>query len=286
MFLLLTSMVHAEPPQPMPLWVSGAPGATGTGEEDTPTIKAFLPVPEFATGAAVVVCPGGGYGGLAPHEADPVAEWLCSFGVAGFVLRYRHAPAYRNPAPLQDAQRAIRTLRAKAKEWHLDPEQIGILGFSAGGHLASSAGTHFDSGDPNAADPIDRESCRPDFMILIYPVITFEGEHGHKGSRKNLLGENPSDELIKLFCNEKQVTKETPPAFLVHGVNDKGVTYENSLMFAAAMRANGIPHEVHLYENGPHGFGLGRGEYVKNIAVPWTQNCEAWLKGRLQNTTK
>jgi acetyl esterase/lipase len=263
-----------EPSQAIPLWPGGAPGALGTEPKDIPAITVFPAPAEKASGAAVVVCPGGAYGYLAPYEGWPVAEWLNSLGVTGFVLSYRLGPRYHHPAPLQDAQRAIRTARARASEWKLNPERIGILGFSAGGHLASTAATHFDGGNPDAADPVERLSSRPDFAILIYPVITMADPFTHKGSRKNLLGEEPKAELIDLLSNEKQVTAETPPTFIVFGANDKVVPVENGLMFASALSKAKAPFELHVYERGPHGFGLG----VKDpVLVTWPDRCAAWL---------
>ncbi len=258
------------------LWPAGAPGAAGGADDMIPQLRAFLPPAESMTGAAVVVCPGGGYGFLAPHEGRPVAEWLNSVGVAGFVLTYRHAPRYKHPAPLLDAQRAIRTVRANAAAWGLDKHRVGILGFSAGGHLTTTAATHFDAGAPAAEDPIDRESSRPDFAIPIYPVVTMD-EFTHRGSRNNLLGPEPSRELIDLLSNEKQVTRDTPPMFLVHTYNDPGVPVENSLLLAAALRKAGVPCELHVYEQGPHGFGLGRGD---RILESWTDRCADWLRLR------
>jgi len=266
------------------LWPAGAPGALGREPLDVPTLVPYLPAKESRTGAAVIVCPGGGYSRLADHEGGPVAEWLNSVGVAAFVLKYRHTARYPHPAPLQDAQRAVRTLRARAAEWGLDPSRVGILGFSAGGHLASTAGTHFDAGRADAADPVERQSSRPDLMILIYPVITMR-EKTHAGSRRNLLGADPKPELVALLSNEEQVTKETPPAFVVHTVNDAGVPVENSLMFVSALRRAGVPFELHLYERGPHGFGLGnRGAAPDPVLSTWPAHCAAWL--RLRNFAK
>jgi acetyl esterase/lipase len=187
------------------LWPDGAPGAVGKEPVDIPTLTVYQPK-EKATGAAVIVCPGGGYSHLADHEGRPVAEALSSIGITAFVLKYRLGPRYHHPAPLLDAARAIRLVRSRAAEWQIDPKRIGILGFSAGGHLASTIGTHFDAGQPNSADPIEKVSSRPDLMVLIYPVITMT-EFGHSGSRKQLLGDNPSAEMVTLLSNEKQVTK-------------------------------------------------------------------------------
>jgi len=259
---------------PIVLWPEGAPGAVGHDPVDIPTLTPYLPPKEKATRAAIVVCPGGGYGHLADHEGGPVAEWLNSIGVAAFVLKYRLGPRYHHPAPLQDAARAIRTLRARAAEWNLDPERIGILGFSAGGHLASTLGSHFDSGSAEAPDPIERVSSRPNLMILIYPVITMR-DHAHAGSKKNLLGPEPASELVALLSNEEHVTRETPPTFLVHTMTDPAVPVENSLSFAMALRKAGVPFEFHLYERGPHGFGLGKKD---PILASWPDRCADWLR--------
>jgi Esterase/lipase len=273
--LLFTIQVNAQSPnQPIRLWPAAAPGSIGSEAVDVPTITPYLPSRDKATGAAVVVCPGGGYQMLADHEGRPVAEWLNSIGVAAFVLKYRIAPRYHHPSPMLDAQRALRTVRARAAEWGIDPRRIGILGFSAGGHLASTAATHFDAGKADAIDPIERASSRPDLVILIYPVITMR-EQTHAGSKQNLIGDHPDAQLVALMSNDEQVTKETPPAFLIHTVNDAVVTVENSLLFAAALRKAGVPYEMHLYERGPHGFGLGIGD---PILSSWAERCADWLR--------
>lgn len=283
---------QGDAPTPMPLWPQGAPGAQGNspGEDkfhsgDIPTLTAYPAPKDKATGASVVVCPGGGYGFLAvEHEGEEVAKWLNSLGVSAFVLKYRLAPKYHHPAPLQDAQRAIRTVRANAKEWDLDPHRVGILGFSAGGHLASTAATHFDAGDPNAADPIDRQSSRPDRAILVYPVIALSTPYGHSGSLKNLLGDNPTEEQVKSLSNELQVTKDTPPTFLAHTNADTGVVPENSILFALGCRKAGVPVELHLFEKGVHGLGLGTGWAERIKPEPsfaaWPELCATWLKGQ------
>ena len=264
-----------------PLWSDGAPGAKGSEDGDKPNLTIYRPPREKATGAAVVICPGGGYGHLAmDHEGHQIAQWLNSFGVAGFIVKYRHSNSgagYGHPAPLQDAQRAVRTVRARAKEWNVDPERIGILGFSAGGHLASSAGTHFQNRYSDAKDSIDKFSCRPDFMILIYPVISFTEWCTHKGSRKNLLGNDPESELVENLSNERQVTAQTPPTFLVHGNDDKGVPPENSIFFYLALRKAKVPAEMHIYENGRHGFGLGK---QFGAVSSWPLRCQEWMRGR------
>jgi acetyl esterase/lipase len=263
------------------LWPNGAPGAKGTEDGDIPSLTIYLPQKEKATGAAVVICPGGGYGHLAmDHEGHQIAQWLNSFGVAGFILKYRHSRSgagYGHPAPLQDAQRAVKTVRARAKGWGVDPNRIGILGFSAGGHLASSAGTHFQNRYNEPKDSIDRVSCRPDFMILIYPVISFTEWCTHKGSRRNLLGNNPEKELVVNLSNEKQVTPQTPPTFLVHTSEDKGVPSENSVLFYLALRKAKVPAEMHIYENGKHGVGLGQNH---GAVSSWPLRCQEWMRGR------
>jgi acetyl esterase/lipase len=266
--LALTNIFGADS---FPLWNKDVPGALGTAEKDIPTLTVYLPEEGKATGAAMVICPGGGYGGLAQHEGKDYAEWLATNGVAGFVLKYRLGPAgYRHPVMLQDAARAIRTVRARAAEWKVDPKRVGIMGSSAGGHLASTLLTHFDQGNSNANDPIEKQSSRPDVGILCYPVITM-GDKTHQGSKKNLLGDHPSEELVKLLSNELQVTKETPPTFLFHTAEDQAVPVENSLMFASALAKNGVPFDLHVYEKGRHGIGLANGH-------PWTGECLKWLK--------
>lgn len=274
LFGFLDPIANAIPETPIVLWSAGAPGALGKEPGDIPTLTPYLPSKEKATGAAVIVCPGGGYTHLADHEGGPVAEWLNSLGVTAFVLKYRLGPRYHHPAPLQDAARAIRFVRSRSAEWGLDPQRIGILGFSAGGHLASTAGTHFDSGKADAPDVIERVSSKPNLMILIYPVITMR-DKTHAGSKQNLLGDNPSEELVAQLSNEEQVTKDTPATFLVHTQTDTAVPVENSLMFVAALRKAGVPFEFHLYERGPHGFGLG----VKDpILATWPDRCADWLR--------
>src|SRR5215204_2341766 len=272
MFFAITAKATAQ--TPIVLWENGAPNAVGKEPQDIPTITPFLAAKETATGAAIVVCPGGGYSHLSDvKEGSDVAKWLNSLGISAFVLKYRLGMRYHEPNPLLDAARALRTVRSRAKEWNLDEKRIGILGFSAGGHLASTLGTHFDSGKTDATDPIERAGSRPDLMILIYPVITM-GEFTHQGSKKNLLGEKPTGDLIKLYSNEQQVTKETPPTFLVHTMTDTAVPVENSLMFLSAVRKVGVPFEFHLYEQGPHGFGLAP---TNPILASWADRCADWL---------
>ncbi len=276
--VLLSFMLAAVPAlaQEILLWPNGAPGALGNRPEDKPSLTPYVSTSGTATGSAVIVCPGGGYAHLSQHEGEPVAQWLNSIGIKSFVLKYRlGSNGYRHPAMLQDAQRAIRYVRAHAAEYGIDPNRIGILGFSAGGHVASSAGTHVAEADPSSSDPLERVSSRPDLMVLIYPVITM-GPLTHAGSRQNLLGDNPPQSLVDLMSNEKQVTKDTPPAFLVQGENDKTVPVENSMMFAEALRKAGVGFELHIFENAPpHGFGLGENNPVVSI---WPKLCETWLR--------
>jgi acetyl esterase/lipase len=261
-----------------PLWPDGAPGAKGTSAADVPGVVIYLPPKDKANGAAVVICPGGGYQHLAiDYEGYDVAAWLNTHGVAGIVLRYRLGPKYHHPTQLHDAQRAIRFTRSHGKDWGIDPGRVGILGFSAGGHLASTAGTHFDRGLVDAKDPIDRLSSRPDFMILMYPVITLEGPYAHGGSRNNVLGKDAGAQLIQNLSNDKQVTADTPPTFLVHTSEDSGVPPENSVLFYLALHKNKVPAELHIYEKGRHGLGLGPSGLPY---ASWPERCIAWMQSR------
>ncbi|MBL9083970.1 MAG: alpha/beta hydrolase [Planctomycetales bacterium] len=257
------------------LWPEGAPGALGKEEADTPWLWLYPAPADKANGAAVVVCPGGGYGGLAiGHEGNDVAKWWNSLGVSAYVLKYRVAP-YKHPVPLGDVQRAIRLVRSKADEWKLDPKRIGVMGFSAGGHLASSLATHFDDGQTDSKDPIDATGCRPDFAVLCYPVITFTQEQFmHAGSRRNLLGDKPDPELVKLMSSELQVTDKAPPTFLFHTAEDTGVPPENSVFFFQALRAAKVPAEMHIYQRGRHGVGLASDDAVLNT---WTGRLKDWM---------
>jgi acetyl esterase/lipase len=260
------------------LWPAGAPGALGTEPVDKPKITIYRAPAAKATGASVVVCPGGGYAIVAAdHEGKQVAEWLNGFGVTAFVLQYRLGPRYHHPAPLQDAQRAIRLVRSKAREFGIDAGRIGILGFSAGGHLASTAGTHFDTGRAGDADAVEHESSRPDFMVLAYPVISLVAPYSHQGSREHLLGKDPDPKLVESLSSELQVTKETPPTFLFHTADDDGVPVENSVVFFEALRKAGVPAELHVYAKGPHGVGLA----PKDPALStWPSICSAWMQGQ------
>ena len=259
------------------LWPGGAPGALGTEAVDKPKITVYLAPAERATGAAVVVCPGGGYHILAAdHEGKQIALWLNSLGVSAFVLQYRLGERYRHPAPLQDAQRAIRMVRSRAVEWRVDPKRVGILGFSAGGHLASTAATHFDDGRADAVDPIERQGSRPDFAVLCYAVISLVDPVAHSGSRKNLLGDPADPALVELLSNEKQVTSRTPPTFLWHTADDSAVPVENSLLFFQALRKAGVAGELHVFPHGKHGLGLAPGD---PSVSQWPGLCAVWMEG-------
>ena len=262
-----------------PLWPDGAPGALGTNATDIPTLTMFLPAPDKATGAAIVICPGGGYGHLADHEGSHYARWLNEQGIAGFVLKYRlGSNGYRHPAMMNDAARAIRIVRARAAELKLDTQRVGIMGSSAGGHLASTLLTHWDAGDTNSADAIERQSSRPDAVILCYPVVTLTDPFTHKGSRANLLGTNPPPDLVKELSADLQVNKSSPPCFIWSTEEDKTVPVENSLQLAAALRRAGVRFDLHIYERGPHGIGLGNKSFDTEKFHPWTKACEFWLK--------
>jgi acetyl esterase/lipase len=278
----------------VPLYPGAIPNSKNTGSHEkisntdiiaisdvqNPDISVYLPSKKFSTGQAVVICPGGGYWILAYDlEGTDIARYLNSIGVAGIVLKYR-LPTYGNviephKAPLMDAQRAMRLVRYNAKKWNIDTTKIGIMGFSAGGHLASTLGTHFDYGNKASADSIERLSCRPDFMILMYPVISFTDASSHTGSRDALLGKNPDKNLLTYYSNELQVRKDTPPAFFVHADNDTGVPVENTLLMYRALRANNIPAELHILSEGEHGFGLGIGN---DHIASWTNSLKLWLK--------
>lgn len=271
--------LHAAPLEPCLLWPEGAPGARGTADHDRPTLTPYLAEATDGPAPAIVVCPGGGYGGLAAHEGGTYALWLNQQGISAFVLKYRlGSHGYRHPAMLQDAARAVRLVRHRAKEWRVDPGRVGIMGSSAGGHLASTLVTHYDAGQPDAQDPIDRESCRPDLGILCYPVISM-GEFTHRGSKRNLLGDSPSPELVRSLSNELQVNAQTPPCFLWATADDPVVPVENSLQFAAALRRARVPFALHIYEHGPHGMGLGDKPPFKH-PLPWAAELRYWLKRR------
>jgi acetyl esterase/lipase len=267
---------------PIRLWEDDAPGARGNRPQDIPTLTPYPADPAKKTGATMLIFPGGGYGNLAEHEGTGYAEFFAQHGITAYVLKYRlGSNGYRHPVMLNDAARALRMVRAFANRDGLDPARVGVIGSSAGGHLAATLATHFDSKRADgpkleAGDAFDRESSRPDLAILCYPVISF-GEFAHAGSRRALLGENPPADLVQNLSNELQVTKDTPPCFLWHTVEDKTVPVENSLLFASALRRAGVPFSLHIYENGPHGLGLGR---PGREAPPWAEQLLYWFKER------
>ena len=271
--LLAPYTASADEPQTYPLWPQARPARLGSdaGDEthtgDIPTITVYLPPKEKTTGASIVICPGGGYGMVATeHEGKEVAEWLNTLGVAGVVLKYRLAPKYKHPAPLDDARRAMRMVRWKSKEWGLDPDRVGVLGFSAGGHLASTLATHYREAHPVPGDAISGFTERPDVAILVYAVVSFTADFSHKGSSKNLLGPDATKEQLTELSNETQVTDKTPPTFLAHTLADNGVPMENSVAFAMALRKHKVPFELHVFEKGQHGLGLGKGSKKHHVA--------------------
>jgi acetyl esterase/lipase len=241
-----------------------------------PTLIVYLPVKEKANGTAIVICPGGAYARLSiDHEGYKVAAWLNEFGIAAFVLKYRLPSDAimqdKSIGPLQDAQEAIRIVRRNAKDWNIDQKKIGIMGFSAGGHLAATLSTHFND---KVYEPKDSVSARPDFSILVYPVVSMNADITHGGSRQNLLGKDPDAKLVERFSNELQVTRDTPPAFLVHAADDNTVPVLNSINYLLALKKNGVSGELHIYEKGGHGFGMGK----KATENTWPKACETWLK--------
>ncbi len=272
------------PPSPaVPLWEAGkVPLARGTTPRDTPTLQAYLPAKKADSRekmAAVIICPGGGYTGLADgHEGKDYAQFFNLHGVAGFVLRYRlGAAGYRHPVMLTDAARALRTVRANAEKYGIDPNRIGIMGSSAGGHLAATLLTKFDAGKGDAEDPIERVSSRPDFGILCYPVISMKRGITHQGSRDNLLGRNASEEMVNELSAELQVTKETPKCFLWHTAADNTVPVQNSLLFASALAEKKVPFSMHILQEGAHGLGL-KAQFPYEDALPWAASLLYWLK--------
>jgi acetyl esterase/lipase len=280
----------------LPLWVAGkVPNFQNVGETEkwdtsetihvrtvlSPDITVYLPSKRNATGQAVIICPGGGYVNLSySWEGTDVAKLLNAKGIIAIVLKNRLPNSKSNItphlSPLMDAKRAIRMVRYYAPKWGIKRDKIGIMGFSAGGHLASTLGTHFDNGDPASKDSIEQMSSRPDFMILVYPVISMSKPIMHAGSRNSLIGATPTDDLAKLYSNELQVTKQTPPTFLVHATDDRTVPVENSLLFYQALKDNGVPAEMHIYPVGGHGFGLALG---KGYLETWTERLVDWMRG-------
>src|SRR5262245_8186000 len=284
--VLILAMTLQSPQTPLPikdgevipLWTGAAPGALGAEPSDIPTLTVFLPRSMTASTPAVVVCPGGGYQNLASnHEGRQVANYLNSLGIAAFVLKYRLGPRYHHPIELGDAQRAIRTLRAHARDWRLDPARVGIMGFSAGGHLAMTASTWFDAGNAQAQEAVDREGSRPDFAVLGYPVVSMTADYMHRGSQRNLIGENPNPDLARRLSGENAVTKETPPTFIFQTNEDTAVPAENSLYYFLALRKAGVPAELHVFEKGAHGVGLAND--IPALS-PWSSLLATWLRGR------
>ncbi len=263
-------------PETIPLWNERAPLATGDEDKDTPTAIVYLPAVSKGPTGAIVILPGGGYGTLAmDHEGHQIAAWANQMGMAGIIVSYRHrGRGYAHPTPMLDAQRAIRLTRANASDWNIDPARVGVLGFSAGGHLTTTVLTHFDGGDASAEDPVAQQSCRPDFGVVCYAVIALGEEFTHRGSQRNLLGEDARPELVQLFSNEKQVGADTPPCFVWHTAEDKVVPAENSLRFYSALVQNEVPAELHIFAKGRHGIGLAQSVVG---ADQWPDLCEAWM---------
>ncbi len=265
-------------PITLPLWEAKAPGALGDSDTDRPTITWYPPDSDRKAHTAVIVIPGGGYGYLATnHEGRQIANWLNGIGITAFVVKYRLGPRYHHPIELWDAQRAIRMVRARAKDFAIAPDKIGIFGFSAGGHLASTTETHFDAGNSQAQDPIDRASSRPDFAILAYPVISFVADYTHQGSKRNLIGDNPKPELARELSAELNVTPQTPPTFLFSTSTDTVVPPENSVALYLALRKANVPAELHIFENAPHGVGL---DFADPSVGEWSNLLLHWLRAR------
>jgi acetyl esterase/lipase len=265
------------PAEEIRLWDGTPPGALGSAAEDIPTLTIYR-ASRGGSGTGIVLAPGGSYTALAmDHEGRQVASLFNAMGVTTFILKYRLGPRYHHPVQIGDAQRAIRLVRARATDLGVLPDRIGMMGFSAGGHLASTAGTRFDGGRADAADPIDRVSSRPDFLILGYPVISFDPAIAHRGSQRNLLGETPEPALVQELSNERRVTPQTPPTFLFHTNADTGVVPENSVRFYLALREAKVPAEMHIFENGPHGVGLALWDPALST---WPTLLSNWLRGR------
>ncbi|MBC7805798.1 MAG: alpha/beta hydrolase [Akkermansiaceae bacterium] len=290
-FGTITSPANAAEPTPVPLWAGGkVPNALGTRPEDIPTLTPYLLDATAATPRpAMVICPGGGYGGLADHEGRDYALFLNQQNIVCFVLKYRlGSGGYRHPVMLEDAARAVRTVRTRAAEWNIDPNRVGIMGSSAGGHLASTLLTHFDAGKADDPDPVERQSSRPSLGVLCYAVISMQEGLTHAGSRQNLLGDFPAKSLVDGLSNERQVTPQTPPCFLWHTGEDTAVKVENSLAFAGALQSNKVPFDLHVYQKGRHGIGLLDKDPFANVH-PWASDLVFWLKAQgwvLRDDTK
>jgi acetyl esterase/lipase len=266
----------AADPQRIPLWEHGGPGMPTTKAEHEPALFLYRAVPQNVARSAVIICPGGGYAHLAmDHEGKQIAEWFNNLGITAFVLQYRNnSSGHRHPVPMNDGQRAIRTVRARVDEWKVDPAKIGVMGFSAGGHLASTLGTHFDAGQSDAEDPIERTSSRPDFLILCYPVISMTEAFMHRGSRDNLLGKDAVQAQARSLSNELHVTAQTPPTFIFQTDADQSVPAENCVVFYLALRRAGVPAELHIYQDGRHGVGLARDLPATST---WPDRLRDWL---------
>jgi acetyl esterase/lipase len=274
-FIVLCLIASTFAQTPVLLWPDGAPGALGAANADKPNVTIYLPKGR-AVHTGVVILPGGGYSFLAmDHEGKQIAEWLNNLGVAAFVVQYRYAP-YHHPIELGDARRAMRYVRSHAAEFNIAPDRIGIWGFSAGGHLASTLGTHYDAGNPSATDPIERAGCRPDFMVLAYPVIGPLGSAA-KGSFVNLLGPDADPALVRELTNDLHVNAQTPPTFLIAAQDDNIVDVQNSVNFYTALTKAGVPAEMHLYQSGGHGFGLAP---LNPTLSSWPARLADWMRGR------
>ncbi|MFN3191301.1 MAG: alpha/beta hydrolase [Aureliella sp.] len=272
-----TADLQSKQPINLPLWADEVPMAKGDAEKDIPDLIAYLPdIKSSQSRGAIVILPGGGYGGLAiGHEGHEIARWANEMGMAGIIVRYRHrGRGYGHPTPMLDAQRAIRLVRSHAADWGIDSSKVGVMGFSAGGHLATTTLTKFDSGKPGSADPVERQSSRPDFGIVCYAVVAMGESFTHAGSQRNLLGREASPELVRLMSNEKQVSSETPPCFVWHTAEDVVVPAENSLRFYSALVQKKVPAELHIFAKGRHGIGLGADV---DGASEWPKLCESWL---------
>lgn len=282
--LFLTTLTLAafgadRPTEPLRLWPAAAPGALGDAAKDTPTLTPYWPAPEKASGAVFIVCPGGGYQNLAAHEGEPFTQWLANQGIAAFVLKYRlTTDGYHVDTILLDAARAVRLIRTRATEWGLDPKRIGMIGSSAGGHLTATLATQFDAGNANAEDAIERASSRPDLAVLCYAFILFDQPNPEREQR--FLGTDATPEKKRLLSPRLNVRTDTPPCFIWQTVEDQGVVAENALTFATALREKAVPFDLHLYEAGRHGIGLGGKDLAPDKLHPWTRDCAFWLKQR------
>src|SRR4029077_8429277 len=268
----------AQTPETIPLWENRAPGALGDADTDRPTLTVFRAVARQGGVTSVIVAPGGGYVNLSmDKEGRQIASWFNAMGVTAFVLKYRLGPRYHHPIELGDAQRAIRLVRSRAMQFGVAPDRIGMMGFSAGGHLAATAGTRSDDGNASATDEVDRASSRPDFLILAYPVISFDPAIAHAGSVRSLLGENPAPALLQELSAELHVSGKTPATFLFSTNADTAVPSENSVRFYLELRQAKVPAEMHIFENGPHGVGLDLGDPALSL---WPTLLTNWLRGR------